>query len=75
MSGKDTSGKDAQPASVFDRKDSHPERAVTTDPDQKALLKELDQGLQETFPASDAVSVSQPSIAGTAEEEEALRRG
>ncbi|MBK9082573.1 MAG: hypothetical protein IPL88_11110 [Rhizobiales bacterium] len=56
-------GRDGTP-SIFDRKDPHPERRIRTDPAQKRLLKALDEGLTETFPASDPPSVSQPTTPG-----------
>ncbi|MEZ5842437.1 MAG: hypothetical protein R3D27_01725 [Hyphomicrobiaceae bacterium] len=49
--------------SVFDRKDPHPERKVRPDPDQAAHDAELDEGLRDTFPASDPPSTSQPTTA------------
>jgi hypothetical protein len=60
----------AKPAadSPFDLKDTHPERKIRTDPAQADLLKELDRGLKGTFPASDPVSVSQPTTAGPTED-------
>lgn len=54
--------------SPFDLKDTHPERKIKTDPDQAELLKELDRGLKDSFPASDPVSVSQPTTAGPTED-------
>jgi hypothetical protein len=54
--------------SPFDLKDTHPERKIKTDPAQAELLKELDRGLKDTFPASDPVSVSQPTTAGPTED-------
>lgn len=54
--------------SPFDLKDTHPERKIKTDKDQVALLAELEKGLKGTFPASDPVSVSQPTTAGPTED-------
>ena len=53
-----------KPTSIFDRKDPHPERAVKADPGQEELKDQLDEALEETFPASDPPSVSQPTTAG-----------
>lgn len=50
--------------SVFDRKDPHPEWAVTADPDQKHLKAELDKALKQSFPASDPPAASQPTTVG-----------
>ena len=54
--------------SPFDLKDTHPERKIKAAPGQAELLKELDRGLKDTFPASDPVSVSQPTTAGPTED-------
>lgn len=50
--------------SVFDLKDTHPERNVVPDPEQAVMKRELERTLKETFPASDPVSVSQPMTIG-----------
>jgi hypothetical protein len=54
--------------SPFDLKDPHPERNIKPDPAQAAMQKELDRGLKDSFPASDPVSVSQPTTAGPSED-------
>ncbi|MCA0401861.1 MAG: hypothetical protein LCH38_13715 [Proteobacteria bacterium] len=50
--------------SVFDLKDTHPEKHVVPDPEQAALKSKLEKALKETFPASDTVSVLQPTTIG-----------
>lgn len=52
--------------SPFDLKDTHPERAVKADPGQKAMEKDLEKALKQSFPASDPPAASQPTTAGDA---------
>lgn len=56
--------------SPFDLKDSHPENDVVPDPQQAELHKKLERGLKDSFPASDPVSVSQPTTTGPAPDEQ-----
>jgi len=49
----ETLGKNAP----WNRTDPHPECAVERDPAQKAMQKELDRQLKDTFPASDTPSI------------------
>lgn len=58
--------------SVFDLKDPHPERKVVPDPEQAEIKAELERSLKQTFPASDPVSVSQPTTIGA---KRSTRRG
>ena len=62
--GETMTEKSTEEPSIFDRKDPHPERAVKPDPEQQKLKAELEKGLKDTFPASDPVSVSQPTTIG-----------
>ncbi|MGL4812138.1 MAG: hypothetical protein ACRCXM_10195 [Beijerinckiaceae bacterium] len=60
---RDGAGKEAsltQSKAPWDRKDPHPEKSVTPDPEQRAASKALDVALKETFPASDPPAVTQP---------------
>jgi hypothetical protein len=58
---------DKKAKSPFDRKFTHPERKIKTDPDQVELQKQLDKELKQTFPASDPPTVSQTTTAGAGE--------
>ena len=48
----------AQDKAPWERKDPHPEKSVKSDPKQEAKQKKLDKQLKDTFPASDAPSVT-----------------
>lgn len=59
--------------SPFDLVDTHPENKVVRDPQQAEMQRQLDTALKDSFPASDAISISQPITAGpSAEASEAM---
>ena len=64
MSGKHKPGK-AKPAK--EHKNEHK-------PDKETLERELEEGLEETFPASDPVAVTEPGVDGDDPEAEEKKK-